>query len=268
MKFSLVDFNTLGTPFFSHDISLRLKKTAEIINEENPDVVCLQEIVTYYHLALIKKYLKYPYFLYEKSLFGPKGGLLIATKLPIDSWKFKPFTTFGSFKNISFYSNLIKNGMLIYKVKNSPVIFINTHTVTDFEFEDSPTNKLYNSVKSQVKQIAAEVNKQSTKDKTVIVSGDFNLKKDSKLYNDFINETGAIDPFKKDSTYTYHKERLNYKFKGQVSARIDFIFVKNKVNKLKILSSENFLNKQYKLANNKLSYLSDHSGMRVNFDIN
>ena len=158
--------------------------------------------------------------------------------------------------------------MLIYKVKNSPLVFINTHTVTDFEFEDSPTNNLYKNVKAQVEQVAIEVNKQAMNDKIVIVSGDFNLKKDSKLYNNFIAETKSIDPFKKDSTFTYHKERLNYKFKGKLSARIDFVFVKNGTKKLKILTTENLFDKQYKLANNKQSYLSDHTGMRINFDIN
>src|SRR5258706_706466 len=158
MKFSLLNFNTLGTPFFAPDLTLRYKKLSELLNEDRPDIICLQEVVTYYHLNLLKKYLDYPYFSYKKFLPGPAGGLVIVSKLPVENIAYKNFAAHGSFKNRSYYSKFVQNGLLVCTMKDIPLLIANTHTVTDFEFDWSPENQLYQYVESQVEQIAREVN--------------------------------------------------------------------------------------------------------------
>lgn len=267
MKFSLLSFNTLGTPFFAPNITLRYQAIAQTIAQQNLDIVCFQEVVTYYHVFQLKKYLKmYPHFVYKKSLFGPKGGLLIASKVPIASWSFKPFTSFGSFKNKSFYSNLLQNGMLICTLKDLPLVLLNTHTVSDFEFEWSPTNHLYRYVKSQVEQIIKEITAQTSEGKRIIAMGDFNMKKNSRLYKYLLDQTKASDVFKKDSFPTYHSERLNYKFNGKTSERIDFVLLTG-LKTSSVVSQSYVFDKQVRLANKKTSYLSDHIGLKVDFDI-
>jgi len=266
MKFSLLDFNTQGTPFYSPDLTLRYKKFSELIATEDPDIICFQEVSTYYHLFLLKKHLKYPFFLYEKFFHGPKGGLVIASKIALEKVAFKKFVTLGSLKDISFWSQVVQNGMLICKCKDRPLFIINTHTFSDFEFEWSPTNHLYRFVKSHIEQIVTEINSLTLQGNKLIVAGDFNMKKNSRLYKYILEQTKALDVFKKDSFPTYYRERLNYKFKGKTSERIDFIFLNN-IKATQILTTAHVLDKQVKLANKKLSYLSDHIGLKVNFDI-
>lgn len=267
MKFSLLDFNTQGTPFFAPYLTLRYKKFCEIINKENPDIICFQEIATYYHLFLLKKYLQYPYFIYKKNLHGPKGGLVIVSKIPLENTSFVNFKTSLSFHGISFWSHIVKNGMLTTKIKNTDTTIINTHTFSDFEFDWSPTNKLYRFVKLQVEQITNEIKNRVDKKQDIILTGDFNLKKNSQLYKYLVKETKLTDVFGDTSFPTYYRERLDYKFKGKTSERIDFIFYKGSKQKLKILSRSHLFEKQERLANKKLSFLSDHIGLKVNFQI-
>ncbi|MBI5122787.1 endonuclease/exonuclease/phosphatase family protein [Candidatus Roizmanbacteria bacterium] len=268
MKLSLINLNTQGTPFFAKDLTLRYKKIAELLNQENPDIVCLQEVSTYYHLFLLKKYLKYPNFIYKNFFHGPKGGLLIVSKLPIEKMIFKRFDKLGSLNNISFFSHIVQNGLLMAKIKDQPIVIINAHTFSDFEFDWSQTNKYYEHVEDEVKQTASEINTLVNQKKTVIIAGDFNMKKDSTLYKDFLQKTGATDTFNSETSPTYYNDRLDYKFKGKISARIDFVFVNEGKKKIKIASHSPMFNKEYPITDKKLSYLSDHIGLQVKFDIN
>lgn len=261
MQISILNFNTLGTPFYARNIRLRYKKICEIIKKEQPDIVCLQEVATYFHLFLLKKYLPYPYYSYKKAFQGPKGGLVIFSKIPLHTTLYKTFSTLGGLKDISLWSRIIQNGMLITNLNDIPVTIINTHTFTDFEFEWSPQNRFYRYVKAQVEQIASEVNKQ--KQQYILLTGDYNMKKNSTLYKFLVKQTKVIDIFHTFSSPTYFKDRLDYKFAGKSSERIDFIFLKNHKKKIGVLSREELFTKEVLLANKKKSYLSDHIGLKA-----
>lgn len=263
MQLSVVTFNTQGTPFFSPDITARYKTFSKLLNKENPDIICFQEIATYYHLWLLKKYLNYPYFIYKNSFHGPKGGLVIASKVPLEYAGFKNFTTLGSFNNISFISRIVQNGMLLATVKDQSLLIINTHTFSDFEFEWSPTNQLYRYVKAQVEQIASEVKEQKDNYDNLILTGDFNMKKNSRLYKYLLKETGVTDIFKTESIPTYYKERLDYKFPGKISDRIDFIFITSKTKKKVTSTNRHLFTEKVLLSNKTKSFLSDHIGLQA-----
>ena len=268
MKFSLLSFNTQGTPFFSPDLTLRYKKFCELINKDGPDIICFEEITNYYNLFLLKKYLKnYPHFIYKPFFHAPKGGLVIVSKIPLTDVQFVSFVRNESFRDMSFMAHVIKNGMLMARIKDTDLTIINAHTFTDFEFDWSPENQLYRFVKVQIEQVAAEVNRLVDKGQSVILTGDLNSKKNSRLYKYVLSETKMTDVFAKESISTYFIDRLDYKFKGKISARIDIVFLKDLTKKINVLSYAHLFNEKYKLANKKQSYLSDHIGLKVNFDI-
>lgn len=268
MKFSLVTFNTQGTPFFSPDITGRYKIFSKLLNKEKPDIICFQEISTYYHLLLLKKFLNYPYFTYKKSFHGPKGGLVTVSKMPMEYVSFKNFTTLGTFNNISFISRIVQNGMLLTTIKDQPIMIINTHTFSDFEFEWSPTNGLYRYVKAQIEQLASEVNIQKEYQPHIILTGDFNMKKNSRLYKYLMKQTNAIDLFHTDSSPTYFKERLDYKFPAKSSERIDFMFVMTKNKKLLNATNKHLFTEKVPLSKTNTSYLSDHIGLQATISLN
>src|SRR5579859_5047445 len=91
-KLSLLTFNTLGTPLFAPDISKRYRRVAHLINIGDYDIVYLQEVFTYYHLYILKNILKnFPYVVYQKNSFGPKGGIVIFSKYKFVNSHFVPF---------------------------------------------------------------------------------------------------------------------------------------------------------------------------------
>lgn len=268
MTFSLINFNTLGTPVFAPDITSRYKKTAEIINAENVDIVCLQEIQTYYHLYLFKKYLKnFPYIVYEKFLYGPKGGLVIFSKLPVVSPHFREFTALGEFNNITFYSQLLRNGILTCQLKDKPVTIATTHLTCDYFFDWAPENKLYKTVAQQITDITHEIMPVLEKEKSIILTGDFNSKKGGRLYTSFLKETHLIDAFSDMETPTYDPTRIRYTFMANRSARIDHLFYAKGKAHLTLHKHEQIFEKRELIGKNKSSHLSDHIGLKVNFDI-
>src|SRR5882672_6943780 len=110
-ELSLVTFNTLGTPFFAPDITKRYKKIGQLINEGDFDVICLQEVFTYYHLMLLqKKITKFPYVCYEKAFAGPRGGLVIFSKLPLSNQDYQTYS-FPSNAHAPFYWKIATQGI-------------------------------------------------------------------------------------------------------------------------------------------------------------
>lgn len=267
-QLSLLNFNTLGTTFFAPNIKGRYQKIAEIINEKNIDIICFQEIGTYYNLNLMKKFLKgYHYCIYTPQVSGPRGGLVIFSKLPIKQQSFYSYAALGSMKNITFYTKLLRNGILMAELQEHPLLIMNTHTVTDFEFKNSPTNKYFHLVKGQVLE-AAKLMSTWSQLHSVILTGDFNMAKDKPLYKEFLKTSGAYDPFSVFKSPTYNRERLDYKFKGKISDRIDFIFLKQNAAKFDKIRPSHLFDKEVPLSSGTMSYLSDHIGLQISFSLN
>jgi endonuclease/exonuclease/phosphatase family metal-dependent hydrolase len=258
---SLLSFNTLGTPFFAPDLALRYKKAAELIAEKDIDLICLQEIHTYYHVHLLKRYLpQYPYMAYKHYIGGPKGGLVILSKHPLDNITYHNFSHLGTWKNISWYTKILKNGVLTASLKGTPLIILNTFLITDFEFHWSPKNRFYNLVKAQVEETANITNHYSKPGKVLLITGDFNMAKSTALYDTFLQQTDSHDLFKKYDTPTYHFDHIKYIFKGKKADRIDFIFIKADQTP-HILETHHMFDTKVPITSTRNSFLSDHIGL-------
>lgn len=228
------------------------------------DTICFQEIQTFRQLSILKKTMrKYKYIAYQRFLYGPKGGLVIFSKVPLESIKYIQYSNLGSLYNTTIYSRIVRNGILLCKIKNTAITILNTHLTSDFYFKWTPKNKLYPTVKSQVMEAASLINKLSVENKTLILAGDFNMGKDTKLYNAFIKATNMTDPFKLFSIPTYQVEKLHYFFKAKRSARIDYVFFKKGSEQLEVTGTTHMFDKRLRLKNNQLSFLSDHIGLKA-----
>src|SRR6266404_5089093 len=151
-RLSILSFNTLGTPFFAPYITKRYRKTAEIINNGDFDIVCLQEVFTYYHFFLFQKKLKqYPYAVYQKNPFGPRGGLAIFSKIPLIDPKFRSFS-YPEKTFVPLYTKLAQQGILSAEIKELSLRIATTHFSSDTVHELTPANKLYNLIHSQSQQ--------------------------------------------------------------------------------------------------------------------
>ena len=267
MKFSLISLNTLGTPFFAPRITKRYKKIASLLNTSNATVICLQEIPTYYHLSLFRRALtNYPHVCYQKFLYGPKGGLVIFSKLPLENCAFHEFNTLGKLTNIAFYTRLLRNGILSCQIKDTKTTILTTHLLCDFHFEKAPGNKLYPIVQKQVEDVIDRV-KELEKKGQLFLCGDFNIKKHSLLYKQILKETKVTDVFADRDKATYAPSRVPYKFFVAKDAQIDYLFYSGSKRNITLTKKDFVLEKEEKLTNGKPSFLSDHIGLMGTFDI-
>lgn len=268
MKFSLITFNTLGTPFFAPHITQRYKKIASLFNISDATVICLQEVTTYYHLTLLQKQLtNYPYHCYQKFIYGPKGGLAIFSKIPLENCAFNRFTALGKLTNIAFYTRLLRNGVLSCQLKGTKTTILTTHLLCDFHFDKAPGNRLYPIVQKQIEDIIAQINQLQAKDHNIFLCGDFNIQKHTQLYKHLLKETKLKDTFADNNKATYDHNRIPYKFFVKKDAQIDYLFYHGKKPHVTLTKKDVVLGKKETLANGKKYFLSDHIGLMGTFDI-
>lgn len=264
---SLLSFNTLGTTFFAPDIRLRYKAIAETIIKRNIDIICFQEISTYYNLQIMKRYLQeYPFCLYSKHITGPKGGLVLFSKIPVENTSYYQYKTLGSYTNITFYTKIIRNGILKCTLTDIPLTILNTHLVSDFTFAEDTSNLLFLQLKKQIDEAIHVVNTIS-KTKSVLLTGDFNMARDLSLYKDFIQKTEMKDVFSQNTEPTYDPERMRYRFAGKRPAIVDYIFLKQNTIKFDKIHTERLFDKPVELTNKKITYLSDHIGLHISYSM-
>ncbi len=268
MRLSLLTFNTLGTPLFAPDITKRYRKLAKLLDASNTTFVCLQEVTTYYHLFLLKKHLKqYPYVAYQKFLYGPKGGLVIFSKLPLEKVSYREFRSLGQLTNISFYTRLLRNGLLMCRVKDLNLTLLTTHLMCDFVFDWAPDNKLYPQVEQQILDVIAQTNEFEKTKQSFIACGDFNINKNSRLYKLLLTKTKLTDSFANKNHATYSSHRVPYHFSVDKEVQIDHIFYHSNKPKLTVVNRALLFKDKEKFANNTLGFLSDHIGLTITFDV-
>ena len=266
-KLSLLTFNTLGTPFFAPDISKRYRRASHLINIADFDIVCLQEIFTYYHLYIFKTILtSFPYVVYQKNPFGPRGGSVIFSKYKLIHPQFVSFP-YPKDAYVPVYTKIAQQGVLSAEIENTSIRVITTHLSSDTTHDLKPGNKLYELIKAQSEQVAAVVNTSILEKKSIILAGDFNIAKHSELYNSFLKSTNVADVFEKDEIPTYYPDRVSYFYQSPPS-RCDFIFVRSAHSNFKVLKTDIAFMEKENLSGGKKSFLSDHIGLHCILEVN
>lgn len=267
IKISLVTFNTLGTPFFAPDITKRYREIAQLINNGPYDIVCLQEVFTYYHFFLLKKNLPFfPYVAYKKNLSGPKGGLVIFSKLPFSNKEFIAYS-YPTNGYVPFYTKIAQHGILSIKIASSPLRICTTHLSSDIVHDLSPKNKLYSLVKHQSEEVAKIINDYTKKGEQLIIMGDFNIAKHSSLYKEFLKNAHVTDVFADDEQPTYYPDRINYFYRSP-AGRIDYIFSKNFRRTASFQNIMSIFKDKVTFSKKKNAYLSDHIGLHCTLEAN
>ncbi len=281
-QLSMISFNTLGVPVISTNLSERYVALADAINNTDANVLAFQEVHTYIHLHILKRVLQkqFPYLCYKKFIYGPQGGLVIFSKLPLELESFNRFSKRGTFKNSTFYGKFIMNGILICRFKDLPLAIINTYLTTN-------PNKTWDSEgifktiqESQITDLNTTLEDIKSKQLMAIVAGDFNFLKTSEQYNRFIKVNKAKDVFANFSLPTYLKGRKSLKFLWRVkfidkffvfnakeSGRVDYMFIIDSNNNIAIKDTKHLFDEKVTLFNGKDSYLSDHLGLYAKLEI-
>lgn len=242
--------------------SRRLLTLAHELEQRANQVVCLQEIQLHrYQKLLVRACTSYSYPSYEPYFHCPKGGLLTLSRIPIVTKSFEPYLERGLWYTPMLMDKLLYKGMLIKKLNwtNIPMIIINTHIMANY-VGDWDRHGLYARVEEkQLQQLAKTVRHQPA-DSIIIVVGDFNIPRGSKLYHDFLANSGLTDPLAGDTRPTL---RTLPGVPSRYSLPIDYAFVRMPSTYSLKIDCEFCFSKKYQISRWHRDYLSDHNGIEI-----
>ncbi len=273
-KISIVSFNAFGAPFhaqrvlktlFTTHVYKRLFSLSEEMNASDADIIALQEVNTYpQYMYLRYRLINFPYVYYKRYIQGPRGGVVFFSKLPFEKVTYITFEKSGSFMDKSIVASLIKRGLLIGKVAGMPLEIINTHLTHNVLDNNSEEGNMGSIHTAQLAHIIEYTEGQTLQNKTIILSGDFNIPKSEMLFNEFLIRSQMIDVFHEFTESTYHEE---YNYKNKPLGRIDHMFLLPNGNKVSILKKKQLFEEKVLLKNGQEHYLSDHIGLYAQFSI-
>ncbi len=266
MKLSVVSFNTLGATLvpwtFKKTFNLRQRflKIAYEIEKSSADIVALQEVYTYLHLRFLRRFMSttYPYCVYKKSIFGPSGGLIVFSKLPLDAPVFRGFKKKGSYLHPTIIGKIARMGVLICKVTDKPFYILNVHLTPNLRMNWNLSNKYVRCLAEQLSELVSIIDGLNKNGFEVILVGDFNTAKESTLYKQFVTSAKVHDLFGHINTPTVHADMIK---KGHKAVRIDYIFTKLFKHSAKASKIDHLFTKKALFRNGKHDFLSDHIGL-------
>lgn len=273
---SILSFNTMGTPLIrshqtrnflsiSRHLLNRFRKMGELLNDSDVDILLLQEVHVIQLLNMLKRRLtKYPYVAFEPFVYGPRGGLVIFSKVPIENITYTNFRERGKLKDKALISSIIKNGILCTKIAGTKIMILNTYLTGDFDHKWTPDSPFAYIQESQLRQIADLLTLLKQVGNTVIIGGDFNAPKSSYLYEQFTHLAPVIDPFISYTDHTYHPEYLP---SHVPPARLDYIFIPKPHPTLQIVTTEQLFTQKIQLQNKRYAHLSDHIALQLNLKL-
>ena len=221
-RLTVASLNTLGIPLFGSHLRDRYGAIASVFEASEVDVVNFQEVLTYYHLRLlIRSMPSYPFVSFQRSAAGPSGGLVTMSRRTIagSSYQRFPVPAAADTAGLPRLSRLMAalKGALVTRLAG--VTIVNTHLLANHDGDWSDTSRYYRVQEGQLTALGRHV---ATVPWPAIISGDFNVARDSSLYGDFIRDTGLLDAFGEDCPPTFHAAYLE---PGKSPTCIDFLLL-------------------------------------------
>ena len=271
LKISVITLNSFGIPRLVQGkkaradagTTMRLQAIAEHMNELEVDVVLFQEIFLYRYLSLFKRLLsRFPHCAYERSIAGPMGGLVIFAQMPIQRMEYIVYKPRG----FGFRRTLIdwgmRKGFLAVEIEQDgvPILVINTHLVTNFDHDWSDQNYYAQQEHRELEQLLTYIERLDS-GPLLILGGDFNVPKSTKLYDDFVNDAKVIDALPDPNVPTHRRG-------GPLSsdtrmAGIDYILVRPPVETKVSIVGKPILQEKVQLRNGQMAFVSDHVGIQA-----
>jgi len=259
-SFSLLTLNCFG--LWLPNTRRRLLALAKELEQGAYHVVCLQEIQLHKYLKLlVDGCASYPYAYCEPYFHCPKGGLLSLSRIPIAGASFEPYAERGLWYTPMLLDRLFFKGMSITRLiwNDIPMVVINTHLLANFA-GDWERRGMYARVEEQQLRQLAETVRSQPADAIIIVVGDFNIPRGSKLYHNFLAHAGLTDPLAGDTRPTL---RLPVRAPSRFFLAIDYVLVRiPKEHSFKI-DCDLCFSKKYHITDRHQDYLSDHHGIEI-----
>ena len=264
-SFSLLTFNCFGTPV--PRARRRLRALANQLEGSDIELVCLQEVqLVFFQKLLIQACASYPFQAYEPHLHSPKGGLVTLSRVPLAAQRFETYVEQGRWYLPTAMDRFLRKGMLISSLywEDIPVVVINTHVIANYNGDWERQGVFARMQEKQLHQLAEVVAIQPS-NALVVVVGDFNIPRGSRLYTNFLHWTGLIDTLAEDLRPTHRPPRG---VPAHYSLPIDFTFVRVPTTLSLQITCDLRFSSKLQLTHRHHDYLSDHNAIEVSFTVN
>ncbi|GAB4199144.1 MAG: hypothetical protein OHK0022_19110 [Roseiflexaceae bacterium] len=199
----MITLNCLGVP--APMTGRRLRTLARELEGDPADVVCLQEVQTNpYRKLLTQVCTGFGSSTFEPFVYAPKGGLLTLTRHSVTRAQFTLYRERGDWFGPSAADRLLHKGVLQseFVCDGLRVVVLNTHLSANYRGDWSSENRYVRVERAQLAQLA-ELVRGLPREALILVAGDFNVPRDSRLFQTFLADSGLCDPLAGDTRPTY-----------------------------------------------------------------
>jgi sphingomyelin phosphodiesterase 2 len=253
---TIASLNTRGIPLTGSRLAERYAAIGAGFDAGDADVVCCQEVFTYWHLRLLARRMRsFQQVSYWRGPAGPAGGLVTFSRRPVSGMRYRRFGRPPRATAVPRASRVQARmkGALVTRLGRPGLCVINTHPAANHDGDWSEANRYYPLHRAQLAVLAGVVSESGPR---AVVCGDFNIDRESALFGDFTAATGLADAFAGACPPTFRAEYLPA---GATPHCIDFILTAGEVT---AASPELvFAGKE------SLGYLSDHIGLRARLSL-
>lgn len=213
MRARVLTLNTL----FRGRSRARLSVLAQLIDQSDYDVVCLQEVISPRNLTHLRHAVKsYPYIAHARTFPVVRGGLVTLSRWPIARRHFRSFTPARPAR----LEWLLRKGALFTRLRlpGGHLTVVNTHLSANMDMHWTPSNVYTRAEESELRELAALIGKIDTAE-PMVVMGDFNVPRDYLLFHEFASATGLRDALAGDTEPTYNPDYADIKPIDQILVR-------------------------------------------------
>jgi sphingomyelin phosphodiesterase 2 len=217
---TVASFNTRGIPILRSRLARRYALIGTELDAGDADVVCFQEVFTYWHLRLLARRMpSFRHVNYRRSPAGPAGGLVTFSRLSVSGTVYRSFDIPAETPGVSVLTRFKAGlkGALVTQLARPGLSVINTHPVANKDGDWSQVNRAYPLHRAALDTLARIM---LGVPGPAVVCGDFNIDRDSSLIGEFMRRTGLADAFEGNCPATFHAEYLPA---GKTPHCIDFI---------------------------------------------
>jgi endonuclease/exonuclease/phosphatase family metal-dependent hydrolase len=253
---TVASLNTRGIPLTGSQLVERYAAIGAGFDAGDADVVCCQEVFTYWHLRLLVRRMRsFRQVSYRPGPFGPAGGVVTFSRRAVSGTAFRRFGRPPRAPGTPWASRVQgrMKGALVTRLARPEVCVINTHPVANYDGDWSAANRFYPLHRAEFAVLARVVNEAGPR---AVVCGDFNISRESTLFGEFMAATGLADAFAGSCPATFRAEYLPA---GAMTHCIDFILTGSEVKAES--AALVFAEKE------PLGYVSDHIGLRARLSL-
>lgn len=255
-QLTVASLNTRGIPIRGSRLASRYAVIGRKFDAGDTDVACFQEVFTYWHLRLLARQMtSFRHVSYRPLLFGPAGGLVTFSRLPVSGTIYRGFGLPPAAPGISSWVRFRGGlkGVLLTRVASPELRILNTHPLPNRDGDWSEESRFYPLHRAQLACLTRAM--RSTRVPAVLC-GDFNVDRESSLFSRFVAGTGLADVFDGRCPATFHAEYLP---PGELPHCIDFILTTDGVR----ADAATVVFADDEALPGGRGYVSDHLGLRA-----